>query len=145
MVVHFLDFFTGITDLGAVHLVGKGSRSLSELEVISLLWLIPPLLTAGCRGDFSLGEIGGWFVLALVVLSGVGDGTMDMDFGSERVFLRVRLSKSGEFSGTLLDGAGWSTGRPLMSETVVVVAGVATSDDCSNLEFEEHMIGEGIR
>lgn len=50
---------------------------------------------------------------------------MEMDFGRERVFLRERLSKSGAFSGTRLDVAGCSTGRPLMSETVVV-AGVAT-------------------
>lgn len=27
-----------------------------------------------------------------------------------------------------------------MSETVVVIAGIVTSFDCSNLEFEEHII-----
>lgn len=33
----------------------------------------------------------------------VGDGSMEMDFGSERVFLRERRSKMGEFR---LDVAG---------------------------------------
>ncbi|KAI3712640.1 hypothetical protein L1987_71200 [Smallanthus sonchifolius] len=107
-------------DLG----VGRGSTSLSELQVISRL-------TAGWRGDFS---IGGWFDLVLLV----GDGIMEIVFGRERVFLRERRSKSGDFR---LGVAGWRTGRPLMSETVVVGC-VATSFDSSNLESEEHMIDE---
>lgn len=86
-----------------MHLDGIGSISLSELEDMSLfVWLMllfPQRLIAGCRGDLRLGEIGGWFVLEVLVIGVV----MEMDFGSERVFLRDRLSKSGEFR---LDVAG---------------------------------------
>ncbi|MFS8034689.1 hypothetical protein Hanom_Chr17g01584131 [Helianthus anomalus] len=107
--LHFLYF---LASLVVEHLVGSGSRSLSELVFIM------SRLTAGCRGDFSFGESGGWLDL-------VGDGIIVMDFGRESVFLSERRSKSGgEFR---LGVAGWSTGRPLMSDTV-------------SLESEEHMI-----
>lgn len=130
----FFDFFTEEVDDFVVFL---GVWTFSTLEFSPLGSL--PLLVAGCRGDFCLGDSGLFAIVLEVIVASAESGddgngcsngaaavVVEEDFLSE-----FRLSKRG-----LRLQFGCRTGRPLMWDKVGLPRG---------LDLEEHILdGLGI-
>ena len=128
--LHFFVFFGELEDL----VVPRGVNTFSRLEFNPLGSF--PLLSAGCLGDFKLGEAGGVneglvLVVLIIVVGGGGDaGSGEVgDFGE--IFLNEWcLSRLG-----IRLQVGWRAGRPL----IWALDGVISIPWCS-LDLEEHIL-----